>query len=984
MITPRPEKGPQNVTNEGVESQLWRRVLAIANTYEESWYLDRSIDPVEFAKRHSDIPHDILSQELARLRDELVTYQTESVAPTQVPHRFSIIETLRSGGMGVVYLAYDHDCNRQVAVKKIRPEFRNDPLVVRRFHAEAELTAGLEHPGIIPIYARGVDSKGEDFYAMRLIRQGGASTLAMAIHEFHDSLSPATRPEQEHPADRLDRFRQLVRTLVNVADTIAYTHSHGIVHRDLKPANILLGPYGETLIADWGLAKRIDAPLGNDLSDPSGNSTSPLNHNPNESTSSTTGVGTPGYAAPEMSLGIESSAIRLADIYSLGAILHCILHGSSPIEHSQDSIGNRKNITKLGRGCPTISYLEAIAHKAMANDLTQRYVSAQELRMDLQNWIAGDPISAQREGYWEQAIRWPSRHRASATGLASALAITFLAGSCFLWYQSAQKSVLNRQAKQLQLALDDSARLLNETRDAKTLAEQANQDAQEARKLAVERKEVAQKREGLAFEGLLRFQDILLTNQAAFQSEKIYGVQEQLVTQMKETFVGILDNLSGNVLPQPQTLRYLQVLTHRLAAMERLDGRSDQALVAIDQACAWMQRCLGIPELPDEIEADLRRRIGELRSLQGNMAIQSNKVTEAIPAVEESITLLAGLVKSDRLGIEDKKEAVAALVQSYTAHASIKQIQGEIDKAKEDQLRALELLDLFHPNTFAAAMASAQANYGMAFLHIQSQEPEQAIEQFERTSGALVLAEKFSQKALPLEFLVYRSQLAYNRSNLLVSQNQPLLAIEILKQQLQLDTQAVSDFPSNPIILEAYERTANFLQGLYVQTGRQSEAVDVCRTWIETAEKLVFDHPQSEPAIHCAVQANHFAGHLDQQMNYSDVAQDRYRKALLMYQQAAEAQITSTRLVYQKVELEMHLLQLHYLLGSEDQAESIFERAMEAAQRLKAVTQPVNQELTSAIHQLQRGIDAMRTANDQELANTSEAKLKSVGLWLAR
>ena len=983
MITPRPEKGPQNVTNEGVESQLWRRVLAIANTFEESWYLDRSIDPVAFAKRHPEIPHDILSQELTRLRDELVTYQIESVAPTQAAHRFSIIETLRSGGMGVVYLAFDHDCNRQVAVKKIRPEFRSDPLVVRRFHAEAELTAGLEHPGIIPIYARGVDFKGEDFYAMRLIRQGGASTLAMAIHEFHDSLSPATRPEQEHPADRLDRFRQLVRTLVNVADTIAYTHSHGIVHRDLKPANILLGPYGETLIADWGLAKRIDAPLGTDLSDPSGNSTSRLNHNPTESTSSTTGVGTPGYAAPEMSLGIESSALRLADIYSLGAILHCILHGSSPIEHSLDSIGNRKNITKIREFCPTIRYLEAIAHKAMANDFTQRYVSAQELRMDLQNWIAGDPISAQREGYWEQAIRWPSRHRASATGLASALAITFLAGSCFLWYQSAQKSLLNRQAKQLQLALDDSARLLNETRDAKTLAEKANQDAQEAQRLAVERKEVAQKREGLAFEGLLRFQDILLANQAAFQSEKLYGVQEQLITQTKETFAGILNNLSGNSSPQPQTLEYLQVLTHRLAAMERLAGRPDQALVAIDQACAWMQRCLGIPELPDAIEADLQLRIGTLRSQQGNIAMLSDKVAQAIPAVEEAITRISGLVKSDKLVMEDKKEAVATLVQSYTALSSIKQTQGKIDDAKADQLRALELIDSQEPITFTAAMASAQAHYGMAILHIQSQEPEQAIEQFERTSDALVLAEKLSQVTLPLEFLAYRSQLAYNRGNLLVSQNQPLRAIEIVEQQLQLDTQAVSDFQSNQIILEAYERTANFLQGLYVQAGRQSEAVDVCRTWIEIAEKLVMDHPQSEPAIHCAVQANHFAGHLDQQMNHSDVALDRYRKALLMYQQAAEAQITSPRLAYQKVELEMHLLQLHYLLGTEDQAEPIFMRALEAGQRLIAVTQPESQELTSAIQHLQRGIDAMRTANDQELANTSEAKLKSVGLWRA-
>ena len=85
-----------------------------------------------------------------------------------------------------------------------------------------------------------------------------------------------------------------------------------------------------------------------------------------------------------------------------------------------------------------------------------------------------------------------------------------------------------------------------------------------------------------------------------------------------------------------------------------------------------------------------------------------------------------------------------------------------------------------------------------------------------------------------------------------------------------------------------------------------------------------------------------------------------------------------------EVELEMHLLQLRYVLRSEDQAESIFERALEAGQRLKEVTQPESQQLTSAIQQLQRGIDAMRTGNDQELANKSEAKLKSVGLWLAR
>ncbi len=833
MNTPRPEKVRQSISNAGVESQLWRRVLAIANEYEESWHQDRSTDPVAFAKRHPDIPHDILSQELIHLRDELVAAPPEAGAVKETVGRFSIIETLRSGGMGVVYLAYDHECHREVAIKKIRPEFRNDPHVIRRFHAEAELTAALEHPGIIPIYARGVDTQGEDFYAMRLIGRSGSGTLNIAIRAFHDDLSGATRSDQKQRMHRLYQLRQLIRTLITVADTIAYTHSRGIVHRDIKPANILLGSYGEALIADWGLARQLNVQHENDLSDPSGNSNSSWPQNSSEPKSSITGVGTPGYAAPEMSLGIESSALRLADIYSLGATLHCILHGSAPNQSPVDLVASRTNLANLSEFCPAIHDLAAIAVKAMSSDQSQRYPSAQALQLDLQNWIAGEPVSARREGNWERAIRWPSRHRTAATGLASALAITFLAGSCFLWYQATQKSLLDRQAQQLRLALDDSARLLIETRRAKTQAELANQVAQEGRRLAVASQEIAQKREGLAFESLLRIQEILLTNQAAFQSERLYGLQEQLVAQMKETLAAILDNLSENSSPHPQTLEHLQVLVHRLSAMERLAGRPDQAVASIDQACAWMQRCLSIENLPDATEANLQLRIGALRNHQGNIAMQSGSVAQALPAVEESITRISGLLKSQRLSVKDQKEAVAALAQSYTALSSIMQTRGQFDKAKADQLKALELLDGQQPHTFTAAMASAQAHYGMAILHIQSEEPEQASEQFERTSEAILLAEQLNNEPLPLEFHAYRSQLAYNRSNLLVSQNQLVGAIEILRQQVQIDTQAVSEFHANQIILEAWHRNTNFLQGLYVQAGRQSEAVDVCRTWIE-------------------------------------------------------------------------------------------------------------------------------------------------------
>ena len=186
------------------------------------------------------------------------------------------------------------------------------------------------------------------------------------------------------------------------------------------------------------------------------------------------------------------------------------------------------------------------------------------------------------------------------------------------------------------------------------------------------------------------------------------------------------------------------------------------------------------------------------------------------------------------------------------------------------------------------------------------------------------------------------------------------------------------------MILDAYQRTANFLQGLYVQAGRESEAVDVCNSWIEIADELLSDLPLSESTTFSAIQANHLAGHLDQQMNRSNEAVSRYRKALGIYEQAAGAQIATERLLYQKVELEMHLLQLHYEFGSDVQAKSIFERAFQAIQQLKEVAQPESQDLTSAIAHLQRCIDMMQMAGDLELAGMAEENLKSTGMWRNR
>ncbi|HEX5270291.1 MAG TPA: serine/threonine-protein kinase, partial [Gemmataceae bacterium] len=153
------------------------------------------------------------------------------------------------GGLGEVLVAHDEELRRDVALKRIRPSPGDDGQRRGRFLREAELTGRLEHPGIVPVYAVGQDDAGQPWYAMRFIQ---GETLAEAIARFHGSGGPA-----RDPGERGLALRQLLGRFVGACNAVAYAHHQGIVHRDLKPSNIMLGPFGESLVVDWGLAKRL-------------------------------------------------------------------------------------------------------------------------------------------------------------------------------------------------------------------------------------------------------------------------------------------------------------------------------------------------------------------------------------------------------------------------------------------------------------------------------------------------------------------------------------------------------------------------------------------------------------------------------------------------------------------------------------------------------------------------------------------------------
>ncbi len=269
---------------------------------------------------------------------------SEGNAPPQL--RFRILRPHAEGGLGRVLVAHDEELHREVALKEIKPQFAMDVDSRNRFTLEAEVTGGLEHPGIVPVYGLGQYSDGRPYYAMRFIR---GDSLKEAIEQFHAmpraqiaSLETAptivTVPKliATEPASRLVssetfaavEFRKLLGRFIDVCQAIEYAHSRGVLHRDLKPGNIMLGKYGETLVVDWGLAKV--AGKGDRFANVDETALVPSSGSSIDNTADGSVVGTPVYMSPEQAAGRLDQLGPATDVYSLGATLYHVLTGRSP------------------------------------------------------------------------------------------------------------------------------------------------------------------------------------------------------------------------------------------------------------------------------------------------------------------------------------------------------------------------------------------------------------------------------------------------------------------------------------------------------------------------------------------------------------------------------------------------------------------------------------------------------------------------------
>ena len=411
----------------------------------------------------------------------------------------------KEGGFGYLFKGRDRELGREVCLKELKEQYAYDPANCERFHQEARVASHLEHPGIIPIYGIGSHPDGRPYYVMRFLKGG---TLEDEIQNYHSASAGPRRTWIRRLLERRGKgesdlaLRRLLERFRDVCNAVAFANSRGVLHRDIKPKNIVLGEYdkpgkfgekgefGETIIADWGLAKMLGEPdsewlIGTQLARKMVIRET-LHYTPGEYLDQTEDgniKGTLSYMSPEQASGDIRRLTFASDVYSLGAMLYYILVGIRAFEFggtqtrvnvlTRNWLGQSSQVTtrksrrggqdaiiiellgRIKRGDfkrprevnPRVPRaLEEVCLKAMALIPEQRYVTAKDLADDVENWLADEPVKAWHEPVMVKARRWAGRHRLLATSAIIAVIAALATISVTRIYNNANGlvEVLNR------------------------------------------------------------------------------------------------------------------------------------------------------------------------------------------------------------------------------------------------------------------------------------------------------------------------------------------------------------------------------------------------------------------------------------------------------------------------------------------------------------------------------------------------------------
>lgn len=364
----------------------------------------RGQDAALAAELEKLLEHEELAGEEGFLGRPATTTTGELPPGTWIGH-FQVDRLIGYGGMGAVYLAHRHEPYQQaVAIKKMRRGLSER--LVAQFHAERQILATLDHPGIVRLLDGGTDGDGSPYLAMEYVDGSRLDTYCQ-----HQGLG------------RDDR----VRMVLAVAEALASAHERGIVHRDLTPSNVMVGHDGRPRVMDFGLAKLV-ADAGKDH------------------TRTDVLLGTPPYMAPERLTFGPGRNDPGVDVYALGVILFELVAGRRPFESDDpmevSASATHEDAPPLRRVDPTIPRdLETITARALARDPRERFVDAGQVAEQLRHYLAGQPLTIRPPTAADRLGKWVGHHRRAivAWGASFGVAMLVMIGLLVSWNRGLQR-----------------------------------------------------------------------------------------------------------------------------------------------------------------------------------------------------------------------------------------------------------------------------------------------------------------------------------------------------------------------------------------------------------------------------------------------------------------------------------------------------------------------------------------------------------------
>ncbi len=933
--------------------------------------------------------------------------------------RFQLLRPHAEGALGKVWIAQDRELNREVAFKEIKPKRAHDRNSRGRFVLEAEITGGLEHPGIVPVYGLGHFADGRPFYAMRFIRGRSLRTAIKQFHKANGGRQPSgdgdvTSRSIEQPANARRSpdfasiaFRNLVQRLIDVCNAIAYAHSRGVLHRDLKPGNIMLGKYGETLVVDWGLAKA----KGQSFDPVAATSQASLDREPSLIPQSSadvaltqmgSAIGTPEFMSPEQAAGRLDLLGPASDVYGLGATFYELLTGQAPIGARPGGESEKLTTPELLRRAEQGEFpapravlaavpnpLEAVCLKAMSRDPAARYATAQALAEDLERWLAGDPVSAWPEPVIVRARRWVKRHPTLVVSTAATVLISLVS-------LAAIASVVGQSNRTLATKNIELEQSNQREQEASSLAQENARKAQENATKAEQNAAVAREQSQLALKSL---QSVIFDIQRKLKNVPGAGdLQRSLLQTALARLQEVSDQFASRGAIDRNTMTALYDLGDvflRIGSESRTgfqpvhsgkdgletrptdDGPLASARKVYQQAFDIAQKLAAADPSDARAQRDLFISYNKL----GDLQLQSGRVTEALGSYQK------GLEISQKLAAADPSDAQAQrdLSISYQRLGSVQLQSGQVTEARGSYQKFLE-----NSQKLAAADPSdVQAQRDLSGSYSMLGDVQRRSGEVTEARGSYQKGLEINQKLAAADPSDARVQRDLSASYMLLGSvqlqsGQVTEARGSYQKGLEITQKLAAADPSDAQLQGVLAGLYDFLGTVQLQSGQVTEARGSYQKLLKISQKLAAADPSNALAQRALSISYCKLGDVQRQSGEVTEAREWYQKFLEISQKLAAADPSNARAQRELSVSYISLGDVQLQSGQVTQALESYQKTLEISQKLAAADPSDSQaqrDLFSSYSRL--GNVQLESGQVTEALESSQKSLEISQKWAA-